>query len=159
MITLKNFISLTKEEQLLVLKWRNDINVRKWMYTSSIITTREHEAFIKSLHTDVTKHYFLVKDTETPIGVIYFIDITNKDCAIGLYANPNTLNQGIGSLLMNTIITYVLEALKVNVLKAEVFADNTRAKTLYEKFGFYEKERIHINEKEVICMERINENR
>ena len=33
-IKLKNFIDFSNDEKLMVLSWRNDESIRKWMYNS-----------------------------------------------------------------------------------------------------------------------------
>lgn len=159
MIELKNFTDLTHEEALLILAWRNNENIRKWMYTSSEISPREHQLFLKSLQSTKTKRYFWVSNAKKLIGVIYFTDITHEDCCMGLYVNPSLSEKGLGTLLMQTIVEYAFKTLKVQTLKAEVFTHNEKAFRLYEKFGFYETTRTHVNDKEVIFMELNNENR
>jgi len=62
--------------------------------------------------------------------------------------------RGVGEVLMNALIEYGFSTLGVKVLIATVFADNERAKHLYEKFDFTETERTSYNEREMIIMER-----
>jgi len=143
----------------MILAWRNHENVKAYMYTNEDISEVEHFGFIEALKTREDRRYFLVQDEGVDIGVIDFNDISSTSAIMGLYANPMLNQKGVGSLLMHIIVTYAFETLKVSIVKAEVFADNTKAKALYEKFGFREKERTHVNEKEVICMELTNENR
>ena len=48
-IELINFTELNLSEVKMVLKWRNNPDVRKWMYNQDEILLENHLAFIKSL--------------------------------------------------------------------------------------------------------------
>ncbi|HED0575927.1 TPA: UDP-4-amino-4,6-dideoxy-N-acetyl-beta-L-altrosamine N-acetyltransferase [Campylobacter jejuni] len=134
MIKLKNFIELNSQEIDLIFKWRNDIYISQFMKTKQI-DFEEHLRFIKSLHQDSSKKYFLVFQDEQIIGVIDFINIAAKSCEFGLYAKPNL--KGVGQILMDEIKRYAFENLKVQKLKACVFKQNQRALNLYLKNNFY----------------------
>ena len=158
-LRLCNFTTLSEPQKAMILEWRNHPSVRANMYNTDVITKEEHFAFIDSLPTRENKRYFLVQEGETDIGVIDFNDISNISTKLGIYANPFLTQKGIGTLLMQTLIAYAFDVLKTPILEAEVFAHNERAIHLYEKFGFKEKFRRYIKEKEIICMELDNENR
>ncbi|EAJ6188627.1 UDP-4-amino-4,6-dideoxy-N-acetyl-beta-L-altrosamine N-acetyltransferase [Campylobacter lari] len=131
MIILKDFIHLTQEEIKLVLKWRNDESIAKFMKTQNI-SLEEHLNFLSSLKTNATKKYFLVYDDENIIGVIDFINITKLSCEFGLYG----IKKGVGELLMQEVKNYAFNVLKVQTLNACVFKENTKALNLYLKHGF-----------------------
>ncbi|EAI4429055.1 UDP-4-amino-4,6-dideoxy-N-acetyl-beta-L-altrosamine N-acetyltransferase [Campylobacter lari] len=131
MIILKDFIHLNQEEIKLVLKWRNNESIAKFMKTQNI-TLKEHLSFLSSLKTNTTKKYFLVYDDKIIIGVINFINITNNSCEFGLYG----IKKGVGNLLMQKIKSYAFSVLKIQTLNACVFKENTKALNLYLKHGF-----------------------
>jgi len=158
-LRLCNFTTLSEPQKKMILTWRNHENVKAYMYTNEDISEAEHFGFIKALETREDRRYFLVQNAGIDIGVIDFNDISKESATMGLYANPTLNQKGVGSLLMDAIVTYAFETLNVAILKAEVFPDNAKAKALYEKFGFCEKGRKIVNEKEVICMELSNEHR
>jgi UDP-4-amino-4,6-dideoxy-N-acetyl-beta-L-altrosamine N-acetyltransferase len=146
-----NFVELMDNEKLMVLNWRNNKNVRYWMCNPNTISKEDHFEFMAKLKNDKTKQYHLVFSEDHPIGVIYFISITTKSAEIGIYANPDI--RGVGYTLMSALIDYAYAQLNVTTLIATVFADNERAKHLYEKFDFTETERTSYNEREMIIME------
>ncbi|EIN3296110.1 GNAT family N-acetyltransferase, partial [Campylobacter coli] len=82
-----------------------------------------------------------------------FVNITTKSCEFGLYAKPNL--KGVGQILMNEIIKYAFENLKVNTLKAYVFKDNRKALQLYQQnhFTIYDEDKdfYHICLKQSDC--------
>ncbi len=158
-IELVNFVDLTTEEKLMILKWRNDKSIRVWMYNSENITEINHLKFIESLKEDIMKKYFLVKSNNQMIGVIYFIDIDkeNSNAEFGIYSNP--ILKGVGQLLMSVILQYTHVVLNLNTLRAEVFSENLKGLKLYSSNGFKQMNIKNINNKKVICMEMKNETR
>lgn len=143
-----NFIDLTFEQKKMILDWRNHPKIRKWMYNQNEISLEEHLSFIENLKIYKEKLYFLVKNDEKYIGVIDFVDITSESLHMGIYTNPNLYGQG--SVLLNEIIKYSFENLKVNEIFSEVFELNTKALELYKKFGFEEILKKEINENNII---------
>ena len=89
-IKLINFIDLSQDEKMMILEWRNKIDIQKWMHTQNDISLEEHLDFIDSLRVITDKLYFLVKKDNINIGVIYFTQIkSNESLVVGNYANPN----------------------------------------------------------------------
>lgn len=157
-IQLINFIELSEEEKEMVLKWRNDSEIRKWMYNQEEIKLFEHLDFIENLKSRKDKLYFLVKKEDDFIGVIDFTQLVNKESVhMGIYSNPNI--NGNGKILLNKIIDYSFNNLKVKRVFSEVFAENDKAYNLYKKFNFKAISEKIVNNKKVICMELENENR
>lgn len=136
MIRLVNFCDLGNDDLHLVLQWRNHPEVRKWMYTDTPISLKEHLGFIDTLKSSTDRYYFLVFQGREPIGVIYFtnIDMQKKIAHFGLYGNPE--RKGRGMVLMERIVTYAFKIMDLNRLIAEVFSDNVKALHLYKQFGF-----------------------
>jgi UDP-4-amino-4,6-dideoxy-N-acetyl-beta-L-altrosamine N-acetyltransferase len=89
--------------------------------------------------------------------VVDLTDITTTSAEIGIYANPDM--RSVGTLLMDALIRYAFNTLKLTKLIANVFSNNEKAKRLYQKFDFKETTRITYKEREMICMERNNDNR
>ena len=152
-IELINFINASLEEKKMILEWRNNPNIRKWMYNQKEISLDSHLSFIELLKTLKDKIYFLVKMDKEYIGVIYFnnIDYQDKSTYFGLYSNPKIT--GVGKILLKNIIDYAFNTLCMNTLKLEVFETNKKALNLYKKFNFKEIEKKIINNKKVVLME------
>ncbi|TDJ84704.1 UDP-4-amino-4,6-dideoxy-N-acetyl-beta-L-altrosamine N-acetyltransferase, partial [Campylobacter volucris] len=108
----------------------NSENVSKFM-KNPYISYEEHLNFIQKLK-NTTKKYFLIYKENERLGVIYFTDISNNSCEFGLYS----IKKGVGNLLMEEIKNYAFNVLKVKILKACVFKENTKALNLYLKHNF-----------------------
>jgi len=153
MIKLLNFTQLDYGDKVMVLGWRNHETIRKWMFNQKEIELDNHLNYIDTLATKKDRIYFLVKVDNKAIGVIDFTNIDADEADIGLYAKPNL--RGMGSKLMESIINYGFNILKVKTLKAEVFEENNSGIKLYKKFAFQE-----VRKKgNIIVMELKNENR
>ena len=157
-IKLMNFTELTLEQKEMVLIWRNSSEIRKWMYSQEEIELNDHLNFIESLKSRKDKLYFLVKKDKEYIGVIDFTEIIEEESLhMGIYTNPNI--KGNGKILLNKIIEYSFDNLKVKKIYSEVFSQNNKAYELYEKYNFKDISKKTINDKEVICMELNYEDR
>ncbi len=158
-VSLIPFYDLSRDEQLDILNWRNNENVRKWMYNSQIICEADHFQFIASLKQVTDKEYFLLLSNGVKIGVVYFIGINKEQqCAeFGLYANP--AKKGVGHILIETICDYAFNKLDCKRLTAKVFENNIKAIALYQnqKFRSYKQDKIDM-EHNIICMELTYEN-
>ena len=151
-VRLLDFTTLDTQLLTTVLAWRNHSDIRRWMLSDDEISLENHLRFVESLKNRADKRYFLVQREGESIGVIDFTDITQNSAEIGIYANPQM--RGGGEVLMNVLIEYGFSTLGVKMLIASVFADNERAKHLYEKFDFTETARAFYKGREMIIMER-----
>jgi len=133
-----NFIITNYDEHKLILKWRNDNNVRKWMINKELIPLEEHLKYIKSLQNRDDKICFLVKNNCKYLGIIEFSDIDNnrKIASIGLNINTESSQKGIGSVLMEILIFVAKDRLNLKKINLYVFNDNLKAVKLYKKFNF-----------------------
>ena len=152
-IELIPFYDLNKEEALEVLTWRNHKDIRKWMYTQELITQEHHFTFISQLKNHPKKRYFLLNSNGNKIASIDFTDIQKESCHFGLYVNPFEDVKGRGTIAMQTICEYAFNTLKVQTLRAKVFAHNEKAIHLYKKFHFTQVAQKEYGEKTILSME------
>ncbi len=156
-IELIDFIHLNHKEIKMAYSWRNNTNIRKWMFNNKEIPFNEHINFIDNLKLPKFKKikYFLVLEEDNYLGVITFknIDLDLKQCEIGLYSNPKKRN--LGKVLINQCIEYGFIKIGLSRLIVQVFTDNNKAIKLYNKLNFKEISKSIIEKKEIICMELI----
>jgi len=157
-IKLINFIDILYKEKKMILAWRNHQNIKQWMINQDEITLEEHLKYIDSLSIKKDRIYFLVKELDNYLGVIDFTNIVKNECAeFGIYTKPNLI--GIGSILMNSIINYAFDILKLKRLVANVYVNNEKAIKLYKKFNFIELTKDKDNNGKFVQMALKNENR
>ena len=150
-----HFTDMSLSDKKMILEWRNDDSIRKWMFTNEIISLDNHLRFIDALTSKKDRLYFLVQQNYQSIGIIDFTNINHETekAEFGVYAKPGL--KGVGEILMKSIIEYAFTILKINNLVSEVFEDNTSAIKLYKKFKFVETRKRD----NIIVMELKNENR
>lgn len=131
-----NFIHLSEDEKEIVRTWRNHPGIREWMRTDKVIDSNDHLAFIERLKTDNRNFYWMVKNKNENIGVIYLnqLDSKNRNAFLGVYANPDL--KGVGYKLMTALKTLSFDLGHLHSLKLEVREDNHRAINFYQKSGF-----------------------
>lgn len=134
-----NFINLSDEEKALVLKWRNHESVRYWMYSTHVISKKEHLEFINNLKSDNKNFYWLVSDMSgNGLGVIYLqnYDMNNRNAYFGIYTNPERRGKKIGIILIECLKTIAFKIGNLHTLKLEVLDFNERAIKFYMDVGF-----------------------
>ncbi|MEA3315624.1 MAG: UDP-4-amino-4,6-dideoxy-N-acetyl-beta-L-altrosamine N-acetyltransferase [Campylobacterota bacterium] len=152
-----NFINTIDLEKKLILKWRNNKNVRKWMVNKNLINYNEHKNYIISLKKNNQKLCFLIKSKNSSLGIIEFdkIDLYKKTAYFGLNSNITNKEIGIGKILMEISIYLAKEKIGLKKLNLYVFTTNKKAINLYNKFKFEViKEKKHIS-KHFYYMEKI----
>jgi len=138
-VILINFINLAEKEKEMVREWRNNPDIKRWMYTDHAISQEEHCKFIENLKNDHKNYFWLVKsNTNECLGVIYFIkvDFNSKRAYFGIYANPDSKILGLGRLFDDTAKKIAFEILDLHTLKLEVIEDNAQVINLHKKMGF-----------------------
>lgn len=93
----KNFITLSQEEKMMILEWRNNEKVRQMMVNKGFISVDEHMGFISSLYEREDCYYWLVSDKSgVNIGVLDLIhvDYLKDEGEIGFYINPKEAGSG-----------------------------------------------------------------
>lgn len=140
----KNFVTLSSDESEFVRNCRNHDEIRKWMYSDSIIPLWDHINFINSLKENNKNYYWLVKMEEEYIGVISLnrIDFQNRNAYLGIYANPFSILRGKGELLIKCIKKLAFNYANLHTLKIEVMDINDKATNFYKKAGFMEEGRL-----------------
>lgn len=140
-----NFINLSKEEKGMVRRWRNNKDIRKWLFTGHIISAKEHSRFIEALEKGDKNTYWLVKNISgESLGVISLnrINFKNRNAYLGIYTNPEFRHPLAGRQLLALLKKIAFKIFKFHTLKLEVIADNKRAIGFYKKSGFIREGRL-----------------
>ena len=138
-----NFINTNDIEKKLILEWRNNDDVRKWMINKDLITIEEHFNYIESLKNNKKKLCFLLKEKNDYLGIVEFDEINNNSASFGINKNIMSTKKGLGELLEKLSIYIAKTKLNINKLTLSVLKDNIRAIELYNKSNYsikYEKE-------------------
>lgn len=141
-LELINFLNLDHTEKELVRQWRNDKNIRKWMYSNHIIPPNEHNKFINGLRNNDKNFFWLVKCKKKYVGVIYLnrVDFNHKNACLGIYSNPEL--SGAGNILMECLKKLAFGIIGLHTLKLEVIETNKHAINFYKKSCFKQEGRL-----------------
>ena len=131
-------LRLMKEQDLeRVLCWRNDLSVRKNMYTSHEISRDEHNSWFNSVRNDSTKRHLIFSIDNVDLGVINFTDINPrfKSASWGFYSAVDS-PAGTGLCMEYCALNYAFEELNLHKLNCEVIEFNSAVVNLHKKCGF-----------------------
>ena len=137
----KNITTVEQKLQLEALKWRNYIDIRKHMYTDSIISEQEHLTWINSLITNKSKKVYIAYKNKEAIGAVSIsnIDKLHKKANWAFFLNPKFLNaKGLGALMEYHFLNFVFNNFDIEKLNCEVLETNPSVIKLHKKFGFIE---------------------
>lgn len=139
MIKFLNVLSSSLDEQLEIRKWRNEEEVRKYMYTSNVISEKEHLKWINLLKesNDIKVYYIIFENNKIGIASISKIDKTNKICDWAFYFNNNIKKGiGIGKIVEKEFVNYIFNNFDIEKLNCEVLSNNLKIVEMHKKFGF-----------------------
>jgi UDP-4-amino-4,6-dideoxy-N-acetyl-beta-L-altrosamine N-acetyltransferase len=159
----KNFVSLTEDEKLTVWHWRNDENIRKWMYNRDFIPVEQHLRFVDSLITRDDCYYWLVFKDSEPYGVVYITDFDRQKnkVEVGLYRDPYFPDMGGGLDFYWNFYGLLMFDLEIDKLKAGIAKENGIAILLNSFLGFVKTGEKAVGDQffyDAICMKTTIEN-
>lgn len=133
-----DYTNLTPEEIELVLTERNKNGVRQWMNKSDLISWDDHINFIKSLKSNKSKRYWLVKRNNNSVGAVYIVDIDtiNKEGIWGYYIFEQFQGLGWGIDLEFFALAVFFKYLKLNNVLGYVDKNNLNSLSLQPIFNF-----------------------
>lgn len=158
--TYRNFVTLSNEENLMILKERNHPDVKKWMFTNNDIGEKEHLDFIASLSNRSDAFYWLIEREETPIGVLNLVHFNEEkgEGEAGYYLFSEYLNSGIGLEMQYAYKKFFFEVLSLENLPGHIQYGNTSAYLLTTFFGGVEDGETIIDGKRYLKMHTPKQN-
>ena len=157
-------INITKKDTPLIVKWRNNENVRKNFIFQEKFTNEMHNNWMdtKVATGEVVQFIIRVKETNQAVGSVYFryIDNEKKEAEYGIFIGEDEARgKGYGTEAAKLALEYAFTKLNLKTIFLRVFADNKGAIKSYEKVGFVKEDRtenvvIDNKEREVIFMRK-----
>jgi UDP-4-amino-4,6-dideoxy-N-acetyl-beta-L-altrosamine N-acetyltransferase len=130
---------LAAADSATVLGWRNQPDIRRWMYTDHVISPAEHERWFAGALVDAARAYWIIELDGAPVGLANLADINpgQRRAAWAYYlADPAVRGRGVGAFVEFFVIEHVFAVLGLDKLWCEVLADNEAVWKLHEAFGF-----------------------
>lgn len=134
------------EDTHLIVKWRNNKNVRYNFVFQEVFTNEMHEKWMRTKVAtgDVVQYIIVAKEENIPIGSIYFrdIDAKNHSAEYGIFIGEDSARgKGYGSEAAKLFVDFGFSELNLHRIMLRVFADNLQAIQSYRNAGF-EKEGV-----------------
>lgn len=119
----KNFVTLSQEEKLMILEWRNNESIRKVMINKDIIDEYNHFKFIDSLKDRNDCYYWLVVNKKgESVGVVDILHVDKKNDIgeLGYYMNPFLIGMGLEFVVECEFFIYNVIKLGNNIATVNV---------------------------------------
>jgi RimJ/RimL family protein N-acetyltransferase len=141
-------LRLLEETDLpMTLAWRNHNDVRKWFFSSDIISPDHHRAWYEQYKDRDDDFVFVIEETETlkrPVGQVsaYGIEWTAARAKFGrlMIGDDDARGMGLARLATARLVEEALTRWGLRELNLECFETNRAALRIYEACGF---QRVH----------------
>lgn len=135
--TFRNFVNLSKDELLMILRERNHPDVKKWMFTIEDIQEKDHLEYAEHLKTRDDAFYWLIMHKDEPIGVLSLLhcDYNKEEGVTGYYLFASQQDSGIGLDMQFHYKKFFFDILEVKNLPGEILWGNTSAYQMSMFFG------------------------
>lgn len=158
--TYRNFVTLSREELLNILKERNHPDVKKWMFTKDDILEKDHLNFVEGLKNRDDAFYWLMEYKGVPIGVLSLIRINYEleEGETGYYLFASQQDSGIGLDMQFHYKKLFFTLFGVRNLPGEILWGNTNAYQMSMFLGAIVDGTIEQNGRKYIVMHTPKEN-
>lgn len=134
---------LTLADTSNIVRWRNQPEVYKNLYSQELITEEQHIGYFhKYVETGLIRQYIIVADIEgvpIDIGTVFLkgIDHVSRKAEYGLFIGESCARgKGFACLIASAALNVAFGELGLNRVYLTVFSENAPAIRSYEKAGF-----------------------
>ncbi|MDN5341370.1 MAG: diamine N-acetyltransferase [Oceanotoga sp.] len=129
-------IPISKEDTEYIINIRNTKKINENLFSNPPIYDFEHIKWLNQMNKNDI--HLIIKNKDEKVGIINItkIDYLNEKCEYGIALEPQYSGKGIAYKASKLLLNYVFSNLKIRKVYLELFSDNIRAKSLYEKIGF-----------------------
>lgn len=127
----------------MVRRWRNHLEVRRYMYTQHEIGEEEHRAWFQRCRDNPRRYLLLAEREGQPFGFVnlQLVDAEARRGDWGFYLAPEA-PAGSGQALGQAALRYAFNTLDMHKLCGEALAENQRSRRFHERLGFTEEARL-----------------
>ena len=119
----------------LVLQWRNNAYIRKYMYNQNKITIDEHKLWFQGRSKMDNQHLLIFELGGAPLGFVSFEIKAGGISDWGFYTSPSS-PKGTGYKLGKTALNYAFGALGIHKINGEVLGFNKKSIDFHLRMGF-----------------------
>ncbi len=143
---------LKEKDTSSILKWRNDIDIRKWMINQDIISRESHLNWFKSKR---NRFDFIIEEkvTNKPIGTLNLKLKSNSEAELGkLIGEKQFLGKGYAKESFKLLVSFAFRNLYLKKLFIHTKVNNEKNIMLNKKLGFKIEKELVINSSKVYKM-------
>lgn len=125
-----SFKRVTESDAELLLQWRTDPEIAKFMFTDlDNPSVEKQKKWIASLADRKDYRAYMIQDDLTSVGFVSFseIDFVNKRCSTGLYIYVKEARLKFASTIHEYISYYIFHRLQCNKLMTQILDSNKKA--------------------------------
>lgn len=133
-----NLRKITLEDQPMLMRWRQQPDVTRYMYTDPVLDMDHQLAWWHSVSQDPTRRQWIIQVDGVDIGFFNFYDIDRKNlhCGWGYYiAADGYQGKGIGKAVECSAYDYAFNELGMNKAWADVFDWNAKVIAIHLHMG------------------------
>lgn len=124
-----------------IIKWRNNLNVKKNFFIQEDLTEKTHYSWIKNNVNKCKVVQFIIVNNKLnkDIGTVFLKDIDKKNskAEFGIFIGEDSeRGKGLGAEATVLICNYAFQNLNLHRIYLRVFDHNDQAKKSYYKAGF-----------------------
>ena len=122
----------------LVLKWRNHLDIRRYMYTQHKISLAEHTNWFNKVSKDSSYNLLIFEVNREPLGFVNIHQIAQGGIADwGFYTSP-VAPKGTGFKLGEQALDYAFNTLKLHKICGQALDFNVASRKFHKRLGFKE---------------------
>ena len=139
-ISFRNLFECSYDESLMLLKIRNEREIRENSFTKHEISLKEHENWLKKNNEKKDSKNFVVLNKGRIIGNVNIYNPTNKPTLRfwSFYISKKERRVGVGFALEYKALNYIFDKLGLKLINCFVLNQNKEVIKLHKKFGFKE---------------------
>lgn len=127
---------LNSSDLEMVLAWRNDEKVRRWMINQDIIPLSDHLDWYRSNKHKTDRFFLIYEHDSIPEGYVSFTPIKHSLAyEWGFYIRPSG-RKGLGQLLGYAALEYGFNTLNISKIFGQVLSFNEKSIDFHRKLGF-----------------------
>lgn len=131
-----NYCNMTEKENEKIWNIRNNTLISVWMINNKWITHSEHDMFINSLRSKMSKDYFLIKNFDgNIIGSVNFTYLNDGIVERGIFINPKFWGKNHAYLSLSELYSYINKHWSIKRIITQVKVDNAASNALERKLG------------------------
>lgn len=127
----------TEEHYIKTIEWLNDPKIYESFGLTKRLTLESHRRWITSLK-DASIWAIYDSDLDIHCGnILLFCNLVHHSAFFQVYLGESkSRGKNLGFASLTAVINHAFQSLNINRIWLQVFPDNIRAITLYEKLGF-----------------------